>query len=207
MVLDNKFLESLVDLSVDKKNQFTRFLLELFKSDLVLIKEIVIENPPTKWTLVYKKPKFDAKGNPVVKQDYYLTGNLFYSDKSSFHITSKIIQESKEFLYPHLRRLPELEKMRVEFEYHHTKDIDLDNKFSYWGKIFFDILKTPTQKQINRAEAYKKPIITTNTIADDNTKCVDEMKLKFVKGEHKMIFRIYGKRKEEQKKLDLFFVN
>jgi hypothetical protein len=102
--------------------------------------------------------------------------------------------------------MPELEKMRLEFEYHHLKDIDLDNKFSYWGKLLFDILKTPTQKQINRALQYKKPIITTNTITDDNTKCVDEIKLKFVRGEHKMIFRIYGRVKSKQKELDLFFI-
>lgn len=175
-------------------------------TDLVLIKEIVVEDPPTKWTLTYKKEKFDSKGNLVTKQDFYLTGNLFYSDRSSFHITSKIIQESKEFLFPYLKGLPELEKMRLEFEYHHLKDIDLDNKFSYWGKILLDILKTPTQKQINRALQYKKPIITTNTITDDNTKCIDEIRLKFVKTEHKMIIRIFGRVKSEQKTMDLFFI-
>jgi hypothetical protein len=175
-------------------------------TDLVLIKEIVVVDPPTKWSLVYKKEKFDSKGNLVTKQDFYLTGNLFYSDRSSFHITSKIIQESKEFLFPYLKGLPELEKMRLEFEYHHLKDIDLDNKFSYWGKILLDILKTPTQKQINRALQYKKPIITTNTITDDNTKCIDEIRLKFVKTEHKMIIRIFGRVKSEQKTMDLFFI-
>ena len=175
-------------------------------TDLVLIKEIVVVDPPTKWSLVYKKEKFDSKGNLVTKQDFYLTGNLFYSDRSSFHITSKIIQESKEFLFPYLKGLPELEKMRLEFEYHHLKDIDLDNKFSYWGKILLDVLKTPTQKQINRALRYKKPIITTNTITDDNTKCIDEIRLKFVKAEHKIIIRIFGRVKSEQKELPLFFI-
>jgi len=175
-------------------------------SDLALIKEIVIDNPPTKWVLNYKKEKFDSKGKLVTHQDFYLTGNLFYSDKTSFHITSKIIQESKEFLFPYLKGLPELDKMRLDFEYHKMQDIDLDNKFSYWGKILLDILKTPTQKQINRALAYKKPIISTNTITDDNTKCIDEIKLKFVRGDHKMIFRIYGRIKSEQKTMDLFFI-
>src|SRR6478736_4176129 len=172
-----------------------------------LIKEIIINEPPYKYTLVYKKEKFDSKGKLVTHQDYFLTGNLFYSDRTSFHLTSKIIQESKEFLHSHLRGLPELEKMRLEFEYHKMQYIDLDNKFSFWVKILLDILKTPTQKQINRALAYKKPIITTNTITDDNTKCIDEIKLKFVKGKHKMIFRIYGRVKSEQKTMDLFFVN
>lgn len=175
-------------------------------TDLVLIKEIMIVDPPTKWTLAYKKEKFNSKGELVTKQDFYLTGNLFYSDRSSFHITSKIIQESKEFLFPYLKGIPELAKMRLEFEYHHLKDIDLDNKFSYWGKILLDILKTPTQKQINRALQYKKPIITTNTITDDNTKCIDEIRLKFVKSEHRMIIRIFGRVKSEQKELPLFFI-
>jgi len=120
-------------------------------TDLVLIKEIVVVDPPTKWTLAYKKEKFNSKGDLVTKQDFYLTGNLFYSDRSSFHITSKIIQESKEFLFPYLKGLPELEKMRLEFEYHHLKHIDLDNKANYWIKLVFDILKTPTQRQLIKA--------------------------------------------------------
>lgn len=172
--------------------------------EMELIKEIVIMDPPTKYTLVYKKEKFDSSGKLVTHQDFYLTGNLFYSDRTSFHLTSKIIQSSKEFLYPHLRGLPELEKIRVEFEYHKMQDIDLDNKANYWIKLVLDILKTPSQKQINRALEYKKPIITTNTITDDNTKCVDEIRLKFVRGEHRMIFRIYGRVKSEQKELNLF---
>jgi hypothetical protein len=171
-----------------------------------LIKEIIIENPPIKWSLVYKKQKFDSKGKLVTHQDFYLTGNLFYSDRSSFHITSKIIQESKEYLFPYLKGLPELEKLRLEFEYHKMQDIDLDNKFSYWGKILLDILKTPTQKQIESALRYKKAIITTNTIKDDNTKCIDDIHLKFVKAEHKMIIRIFGRVKTEQKELGLFFI-
>jgi hypothetical protein len=170
-----------------------------------LIKEIVLLDPPSKWTLKYKKQKFDSKGKLVTKQEFYLTGNLFYSDRTSFHLTSKIIQESKEYLYPYFERLPELEKLRLEFEYHSTKHIDLDNKANFWIKLVLDILKTPTQQQIVRALKHKKPIITTRTINDDNTKCVDEIKLKFVKGEHKMIFRIYGVVKSEQKELDLFF--
>lgn len=170
-----------------------------------LIKEIIIDNPPIKWSLVYKKQKFDSKGKLVTHQDFYLTGNLFYSDRSSFHITSKIIQETKEFLLPYFKGIPELEKMRLEFEYHKMQHIDLDNKASFWVKLILDILKTPSQRQIERALLYKKPIITTNTIKDDDTKCVDELNLKFVKGEHKMIIRIFGRVKTEQKELDLFF--
>ncbi len=173
--------------------------------DLVLIKEIVIENPPNKWTLYYKKEKFDSKGKLVTHQDFYLTANLFYSDRTSFHITSKIIQETKEYLYPFLKGLPELEKLRTEMEFYNVKDIDLDNRWFFFYKLILDILKTPTQKQIDRAIKYKKPIITTNTIYDDNTKSVSEFNCKFLKGPNKIVFRIYGRAKSEQKELDLFF--
>lgn len=172
-----------------------------------LIREIIIKEPPYKYTLVYKKEKFDGKGKLVTHQDYFLTGNLFYSDRTSYHLTSKIIYETKEFLYPYLKGLPELEKMRLEFEYHKLQDVDLDNVSNFWLKLILDILKTPTTRQIERALAYKKPIISTNTITDDNTKCIDEIKLKFVKAERKMIIRIFGRVKNTQKELDLFFVN
>ena len=174
-----------------------------------LIKEIVFLDPPAYYDQKYQKDKFDSNGKKITHIRFYLTGNLFYSDRTSYHITSKIVYETKKDLYPHLKGLPELEKMRLEFEYHSMKDIDLDNKASFWVKIMLDILKTPTSRQLARAAKEKKPkpIITTNTIKDDNTKCIDEIKLKFRKGEHKMIFRIYGKVKDEQKKLDLFFVN
>ena len=171
-------------------------------SDFTLIKEIIINNPPTKWTLKYKKPKFDKDGKKIEKQDFYLTGNLFYADRTSYHLTSKIINESKEYLYEHLKGIPELEKMRLEFEYHKTAHIDLDNKASYWIKIMLDILKTPSIRQMGMAIERKKPIITTNTIIDDNTKCIDSISLKFMYSENKMIFRIYGRVKSTQ--IDLF---
>lgn len=169
-----------------------------------LIKEIVILSPPTKWTNYYKKEKFDSKGKLVTHQDYYLTANLFYSDKSSFHVISKIIYGVKEYLLPFLKGLPELEKMRTEMVFYSQKDIDLDNRWFFFYKLILDILKTPTSKQLLRAEKYKKPIITTNTIYDDNTKYVGGFKCDFEKGEHKIVFRIYGRIKSEQKTMDLF---
>jgi len=175
-------------------------------TDLVLIKEIVIPEPLKHWDMVYKKPKFDIKGKPITHLRFYLSGNLFYSDNGNAFTIAKIVYESKEFLYPYLKGLPELDKMRLEFEYHKTTHIDLDNKANYWIKVFLDILKTPTERQIKKAIQYKKPIITTNTILDDNTKCIDAISLKFVQGEHKMIFRIFGRVKSEQKELDLFFI-
>ena len=168
-----------------------------------LIKEIIIKEPPTKWTLVYKNPKFDKEGKLIQKQDFYLTGNLFYSDRTSYHITSNIIQDCKLFLKEHMRGIPELEKMRLEMVYIHTKDIDLDNKASFWMKLFLDILKKPTQKQIDNAKKRNKVIVTTNTIYDDTTKYIDEISMKFHKGEHCLIFRIYGRPQSNQETLNL----
>lgn len=173
-------------------------------SNLQLIKEIIILDPPTFYFVPYKKLKVDKDGNEIEGIKYYLTGNLFYSDAGSIFTVRKIIQECKEYLLPYLRGLPKLEKMRFEFEYHHTRNIDLDNKFSFWGKIFLDILKTPTEKQINRAIKFKNKVITTNTIPDDNTKYVQGFSVDWKRGEHKMIFRIYGRYTSEQKEMDLF---
>jgi hypothetical protein len=175
-------------------------------SDFTLIKEIIIVDPPSHWDMLYKKPKYDRDGKPVTKLRFYLSGNLFYSDNGNAFTIAKIVYDSKEFLYPFLKGLPELEKMRLEFEYHKTTHIDLDNKANYWLKVFLDVLKTPSERQIKKAIQYKKPIISTNTIQDDNTKCIDEIKLKFVHGEHKMIFRIFGRVKTEQKTLNLVFI-
>lgn len=170
-----------------------------------LIKEIIIPNPPTKWTLVYKTPKFDKEGKPITHVDFYLTANLFYSDRTSYHITSKIIQESKMFLFPFLKGIPELDKLQLELIYYHTKHIDLDNKGFYWRKLILDILKTPTPKQIKNANQRKKPIITTNTISDDNTKVSTKNTEEFILGEHKMVIKIYGRIKSTQVEMPLFF--
>lgn len=172
-----------------------------------LIKEFILKDPPTKWTLNYKKEKFNGKGKKVTKQDFYLTANLFYADRSSYHITSRIINECKEYLCDNIKYLPELEKMRVELEYHHTKHIDLDNKGYFFLKLLLDILKIPTQKQIDNAAEKGKEIISLNVIKDDTTEFIDDISMKYKKGEHCMIIRIYGRLKEQQEKLDLFFVN
>jgi hypothetical protein len=95
--------------------------------------------------------------------------------------------------------------MRTEMVFSKPKDIDLDNSWYFFYKLILDILKTPTTRQINRALQYKNPIITTNTIEDDSTKFVNEFNCKFEKGPNKIIFRIFGILKSEQKQLDLFF--
>jgi len=166
-----------------------------------LIREIIIRDPPVKYTINLKKPKYDKDGKLITKQEFYLTGNLFYSDRTSYHITSKIIVENKRFLLQQIGRLPEIEKMRLDFEYHKMQHIDLDNKTNFWCKLFLDVLKTPTPLQERNANLKKKDIITLRCIPDDNTKHVTEINTKFVLGEHCMIFRIYGRLRDTQEQL------
>lgn len=166
-----------------------------------LIKEIVIENPPTYYE-IYKKRKSQLEGKDVSDR-YYLTANLFFNNNLSFHVVGKIIDVQKRFLYDHMKGLPKLEKLRLEFEYHHTKHIDLDNKSFFWRKLFFDILKTPSIKQEQNYQKKNKTIVTTFTIIDDDTKVIDFGSEKFVLGQHKMIFRIYGRCAATQQELKL----
>lgn len=171
-----------------------------------LIKEIILHSPPTKWTLNYKKEKFNSKGEKVTKQDFYLTANLFYADRTSYHITSKIIQECKIYLRDNIKYIPELDKCRIELEYRHTKEIDLDNKAYFFLKLLLDILKTPTKRQLQNANLRNKEIITLNCLKDDSTAYIDDIRLNFKKGEHCMIIKIFGNLSNNQEKLDLFFI-
>ncbi|MNY20559.1 hypothetical protein D3C86_1540450 [compost metagenome] len=101
--------------------------------------------------------------------------------------------------------MPEIEKMDVDFFYYKPEHIDLDNKLFFWKKLIFDILKTPTPKQIKNAQERKKEIITTNTIPDDNTKVICNVSEHFELGEHRMVIKIYGRIKSTQVEMPLFF--
>jgi len=169
-----------------------------------LIKEIIIPNPPTKYEMLYKKEKFDKDGKRILKTDYYLTANLFFANATSYHIIYKITDECKKFLYPFFKALPELEKMDVDITYYSTTHIDLDNKMFFWKKLIFDILKTPSSKQLKNALERKKEIITTNTIPDDNTKVICNVSEHFELGEHRMVIKIYGRIKSTQVEMNLF---
>jgi hypothetical protein len=179
--------------------------------DFVLIKEIVILDPPTYYSI--KKVKKSKKAGEDVYDKHYLTGNLFYIQNVSYHVISKITHDVKLFLAEKIGFVPELEKMRLEIEYHRTTHIDLDNKIYFWKKLLLDILKSPTQRQLEnvkkkRSEGKKvNDIISLNVIPDDSSKYFDYCTERFVVGEHKLVIRIFGRPKVQQEKLDLFFVN
>lgn len=175
--------------------------------NLVLIKEIIIESPPTFYKI--KQVKNSKAAGEDIYTKYYLTANLFFNNATSFHIISKIVYDCKLYLRDKIVYLPPLEKMRLEIEIHASKDIDLDNRAYFWKKLLLDILKTPTSRQIakelKKEKKYQKEIITLNVIHDDTTKYIDDIRETFKKGGNHLIFRIYGRAKSEQKELDLFF--
>lgn len=169
-----------------------------------LIWEVTINDPPTKYTIPYKKPKYDKDNKLITEQVHYLTANLFYNNNLSFHIVSKIINEVKLWLRQYMNGIPDIEKMQLHILYRSNKHIDLDNKAYFWRKLFMDILKTPTSRQLIKAKEKNRIIITTNTIKDDDTKCVDSYQEYFELGGHSITFRIYGRLANEQKQINLF---
>ena len=174
--------------------------------EMPLIKEVVIYDPKTFYQ-IKKVGKSKEAGNDVYDK-FYLTANLFFNNATSYHIISKIVQETKIYLRNEIKYIPPLEKMRLEVEYHSLKAVDLDNRLYWWTKLFLDIIKTPTPKQIEKANSgkYKKEIITLNVLYDDTTDYIDDIKWSHKRDTPKLIFRIYGRVKQEQKELDIFFI-
>lgn len=168
-----------------------------------LIKEIKIKSPPTFYKI--KRKRDSERLGEEVFDKYYLTANLFFNNNTSFFVISKIVLECKKYLVENIGYLPELEKMSLDVEYHSIKAIDLDNRCYFWCKLMLDILKTPTSKQILKANEKRREIVTMNVLKDDTTDYIDSISFKHKKGEPYLIFRIYGRVKSEQKELDLFF--
>jgi len=161
-----------------------------------LIKEIIIDNPPTKY-IDRKKTKVDPKTGKLKENTYYLTGNLFLNNQNYF-IVSKIIRDTKNFLYDYFKDLPKLDKMRLEFVYTSNKsNFDLDNKGYFWQKVITDILKTPSTRQVINAMKKGKTIISCCIIEDDMVKYIPEFSWRYKKGPDSLIVKIYGIKKEK----------
>lgn len=165
------------------------------------IKTIVIPDPPTKY-IVKSKTKIDPKTGKLKADTHYLTANLFYADKIHYHLKSKIVKFSKDYLFIFFQGLPKLEKMKINVIYSRPDDnFDLDNKAYYWTKIALDIFKTPSSRQLLNAHKKGNDIVTINCLPDDTVKYLDEINMKYVKGEHSLVFEIYGRKMDEQKKM------
>jgi hypothetical protein len=161
----------------------------------------VIKDPPTKYVFVQKKIKLDKNGQ--IKKDavYYLTANLFY-DGTHWAIKNKVVSFAKDWIIWHLKKVPKIEKCRIEITYHHPTDtFDLDNKVYFWIKIILDLLKTPTSAQIIKAQEYNNPIKTLSVLDDDTVRFVDGIDMKYKRGESAIELKIIGRHKQEQQSL------
>lgn len=153
---------------------------------------IIVEDPP------YKFVKYDRKRDK--NTTYYLSGNLFFN--RNVWTVNNIIQECKRWLKPHFEELPKLQKMQLEMIFErNTTQFDLDNKGYFWEKVFFDLLKTPSMKQIRNSALKGKDIITVNVLHDDTVLFVDKITKSFVKGGNRITFIIEGKLLDEQSEL------
>lgn len=163
-----------------------------------LIKTITIEDPPTKWVKVAKE-KIDPETGSLKTDTYYLTANLFYATQVHYSIKSRIINFCKDILILQMKGIPKLEKCRINITYQQVHDgFDIDNKAYFWGKLFIDLLKIPSDKQV--ANAFKKGygVKTVNVLPDDTVRYLDEINMKYRKGQHKLIFEVYGREMSEQ---------
>jgi len=172
-------------------------------NDLEIIKEVIIQDPPTYYN-VKKVNKSKLAGHDVYDK-HYLTANLFYIQNVHFMVIKKITNDCKRFLVDKIGYLPELEKLNIEIEVRRTKDIDLDNVAYFWCKLLLDVLKTPSSRQTLNANKKGNDIISMNVLDDDSTKYIDSINFKYKNEGNFLIFRFYGRVKSEQVKLDLFF--
>ena len=152
-----------------------------------------ILDPPTKY--IYQQKR---KPNETL----YLTNNLFYGGAVHWVKQRAGINFAKDFLILYLRNIPKLLKMRLELIYYAPSPrFDLDNKAGFWVKMLLDLLREPSEKELYNAHIKNKTIKTVNVIPDDNCKYVDDIRIKYKRGPHKIEIIIHGIKKGEQKEL------
>lgn len=174
-----------------------------------IYKKTIID-PPSKWVhkrtapkqVKYKKSNGDHAYKLVHEDVHYLTANLFYADSIHWATKQKIVDFAKEWLIQHIEDIPKIEKCRIRITYYKTKDnFDIDNKAYFWAKMLLDIMKTPSQKQLARAEKYNSKVFTIASLNDDSVKFVDGVDMRFKNGKHAIKIRIKGRLLAEQTQL------
>ena len=172
-------------------------------------KTITFPDPPSKYIQTAKK-KVEVKVNKktgkktvrLKETTHYLTANVWYSNDLHFSARSKIVNFAKDYLIAWCDDIPKLEKCQVELIYYRTDEgFDIDNKGAFWLKVFLDLLKTPSSKELAKAVKYKTVVKTLNVVPDDNVKYITKVSSEYKKGEHKMVIKITGRTKNEQKSL------
>lgn len=158
----------------------------------------VLKDPPVKYVEVRKKIKLDKDGKIKKDNVYYLTANVFYNG-THFIIRSKIVNFAKDWLLWNLKKIPPIEKCKLEIIYHHPTDtFDLDNKAYFWTKMILDLLKTPSSRQIINSQRYSNEIKSLGVLKDDTVRYVDEIKMKYVRGESALEIKLTGRAENKQ---------
>ena len=205
MILEKEYLKAL-DIVNKYKWQFAElFGLEKYDYEQV----IVFPDPPAKYIKTAKKKteivtdKRTGKTKIRLKETtYYLNGNLFYSNDVHFSTRSEIVNFAKDYLLAWCDEMPKLELLEVELIYYRTdNNFDLDNKAYFWQKVFLDLLKTPSKRELKKAQDYRRKINTLEIIPDDNVRYVKKLSSEYRKGQHKMEIILRGRRKNIQNSL------
>lgn len=171
-----------------------------------LLAHLKIIDPVAKFVKVYSKPKIDENtGKEITEKVYYLNNNIFFGNSVHWSRQYEIINFAKDWLMPYLLELPKIEKCKVEIVYHHTKDTwDLDNKGAFWMKILLDLLKTPTEGQIQKAEKYNSFVRSVECLPDDTVRHVNGYKVDFERGQHCLEIKLIGYKQQFKKQEKLF---
>jgi len=152
-----------------------------------------ILNPPTKYI-------HQRKTKPAIT--YYLTNNVFYGGTVHWSVQRKVINYAKDSIIFYFTHIPEMRKCRLELIYHSPKaGFDLDNKAGFWIKMILDIMKVPSDKEIINAKNYGNKIKTVSVLPDDSCKYIDDIRMRYVKGAHKLEVIIHGILLDKQEKL------
>jgi len=159
-------------------------------------------DPPTYYDKKNHKIKVNDKGVVIPYDRHYLTANLWYSADMHFSLKYKIIDFAKAWLMQYMANIPKIEKCQLTVTYHHPTDtFDLDNKVYFWTKLILDIMKTPTSKQIIKAQQYDNVIKTIESLKDDTVRFVDGINMKYKKGEAAIELKITGRLESTQQNL------
>lgn len=160
-----------------------------------------IMNPPSKYVQV-RKNKIDPDTGKLKETTHYLTYNLFFSQNVHWSVLRKIINYCKDFILPFFQHIPKMEKFHIHVIYYRPDDnFDLDNKVAFWLKIILDLMKTPSSKEIIKAQKYRSIIKTVEVIPDDSVRFIPKQTMEYKRGQHKMEIIIHGIKEEEQGKL------
>lgn len=168
-----------------------------------LLAHFEIMNPPTKYVHVAKK-KTELKDGKLVPKEttYYLTANLFYSGNVHWSMMRKATNYAKDSILPFLHTIPKMTKCKIEIIYHHPNaQFDLDNKVYFWTKMILDCFTPPTEKELEYADKFNRAIKSIYVLEDDSVKYIDEIVMKYQRGEHKLEVKVHGRKLDEQTSL------